>query len=339
MATFLTVVKNKLVSDPNHPRPNLLLAEGVHELLGRTSRLLLRLNRLLAQLLLGESSGVRVEAEHDLLVAQRVLLLHNGTLGASLALGSAQHGLDFRGVDQAGQIGVGNEVLGQDVVLLESSGGGGAAVDLVKGLEGGGGPDDEATEVATGGELEEVQGEDGRGLNTGDVAESTDKLLAVNLGVVDDEGTTALAEAAVPQLTLTGAHLLGLLDLDEFGASTDSLEQGNGGLGFGNGGVLEGLGLNDQRNLRNVGNAVTASEQERRNGRSSKGGSGSKAPVKFVSLSSLPTIFFERLFSDRSIRRERIAYFCPRLTFWCHFLQTLVGANIRPERHWLPNAA
>jgi hypothetical protein len=282
MATFLTVVKNKLVSDPNHPRPNLLLAEGVHELLGGTSRLLLRLNRRLAQLLLGESSRVRVEAEHDLLVAQRVLLLHNGTLGASLALGSAQHGLDFRGVDQAGQIGVGNEVLGQDVVLLESSGGGGAAVDLVKGLEGGGGPDDEATEVATGGELEEVQGEDGRGLNTGDVAESTDKLLAVNLGVVDDEGTTALAEAAVPQLTLTGAHLLGLLDLDEFGASTDSLEQGNGGLGLGNGGVLKGLGLNDQRNLRNVGNAVTASEQERRNGRSSKGGSGSEAPVKFV---------------------------------------------------------
>jgi hypothetical protein len=233
------------VSDPNHPRPNLLLAEGVNELLGGTSRLLLRLNRLLAQLLLGESSGVRVEAEHDLLVAQRVLLLHNGTLGASLALGSAQHGLDFRGVDQAGQIGVGNEVLGQDVVLLESSGGGGAAVDLVKGLEGGGGPDDEATEVATGGELEEVQGEDGRGLNTGNVAKSTDKLLAVNLGVVNDEGTTALAEAAVPQLTLTGAHLLGLLDLDEVGAGTESLEQGNGGLGLGNGGILEGLGLND----------------------------------------------------------------------------------------------
>ena len=34
-----------------------------------------------------------------------------------------------------------------------------------------------------------------------------------------------------------------------------------------------------------------------------------------------------------------VAYFWPRLIFWCHFLQTLVGANIRPERHWLPNAA
>merc|ERR1712029_27709 len=28
-----------------------------------------------------------------------------------------------------------------------------------------------------------------------------------------------------------------------------------------------------------------------------------------------------------------------RLIFWCHFLQTLVGANMRPERHMLPKAA
>lgn len=26
-------------------------------------------------------------------------------------------------------------------------------------------------------------------------------------------------------------------------------------------------------------------------------------------------------------------YFCPRLIFWCHFLHTFVGANMRPERH------
>lgn len=32
-------------------------------------------------------------------------------------------------------------------------------------------------------------------------------------------------------------------------------------------------------------------------------------------------------------------HFCPKLIFWCHFRQTLVGANIRPERHWLPKAA
>merc|ERR1712137_557205 len=28
-----------------------------------------------------------------------------------------------------------------------------------------------------------------------------------------------------------------------------------------------------------------------------------------------------------------------RLIFWCHLRQTLVGANMRPERHMLPKAA
>ena len=32
-------------------------------------------------------------------------------------------------------------------------------------------------------------------------------------------------------------------------------------------------------------------------------------------------------------------HFWPRLIFWCHFLQTFVGANMRPDLHMLPNAA
>lgn len=258
---------------------NLRLVEGVEEVLGSALGLS-GLNLLLAELLLGESSSVRVETEHDLLVAERVLLLDVGTLGASLTLGGAEDGLDLRRVDETGQVGVGNNVLGEEVVLLEGGGGGGGAVDLVEGLEGSRGPDDEATEVTTGGELEEVEGEDGGGLNTGDVAEGTDELLAINLGVVDNQRTAALAEAAVPQLTLTGTHLAGLLDLDKVGTGTDGLEEGNGGLGLGNSGVLEGLGVNDQRDLRNVGNAVTASEQKRRNGRSSEGRGSSETSKK-----------------------------------------------------------
>jgi len=257
--------------------------ESVEEGLGGSSRLA-TLDGLLAKLLLGVGSGIGVEAEHDLLVAQRVLLLDVDALGAGLALGSAENGLDFGRVDQAGQIGVGNQVGRQEVVLLESRGAGGGAVDLVKGLEGGGGPDDEAAEVTTGGELEEVEGEDGGGLNTGDVAEGLDEVLAVGLGVVDNEGTAALAEAAVTELTLTSADLAGLLDLDEIGTSTDSLEEGDSGLGLGQGSTLEDLGVNDEGNLGDVGDTVTAGEEQSGGRRSSQSGGGSETTLANVDL-------------------------------------------------------
>lgn len=242
------------------------------------------LDTLLTKLLLGVGSGVGVETKHDLLVAQGVLLLDLGTLGAGLALGGAHDGLDFGRVDEAGQVGVGNHVGRQEEVLLEGRGGGGAAVDLVKGLEGGGGPDDEAAEVATRGELEKVEGEDGGGLNTGDVAEGLDELLAVGLGVVDNQGTAALAEAAVTELTLTGTHLLRLLDLDELIAGTEGLEEGDGGLGLGQGGTLEGLGLDNEGNLGDLGNAVATGEQKSGDRGSSQSRSGSETLLVQVDL-------------------------------------------------------
>lgn len=299
--------------------------ESLEERLSRGLRLA-TVNRLLAKLLLRESSSVGVKTEHNLLVAERVLLLDVGALGAGLTLGAAEDGLDFRRVDEAGEVGVGDEVGGEDEVLLEGRRRVRGAVDGVQGLEGRGGPDDEATEVTTGGELEEVEGEDRGRLNTGDVAESTDELLAVGLGVVDDERAATLAEAAASQLTLTGTHLAGLGDLDELRTSTNSLEESDGSLGLGDSGVLEGLGVNDEGNLGDVGDAVAAGEEERGDGRGSEGRGGSETSISRVSnyYSISPLIHL---------------YLWPTLTLWCHFLQTLVGANMRPERHWLPNAA
>lgn len=242
------------------------------------------LDTLLSKLLLGESRSVGVETEHDLLVAERVLLLDAVALGLGVALGGVEDGLDFRGVDEAGDVGIGDDVLRQEVVLLQSGGGGGGAVDLVEGLESGGGPDDETAEVAAGGELEEVEGVDGAGLDTGDVAEGAAELLAVDLGVVDDQGTAALAETTATQLTLTGAHLLGLLDLDEVGAGAESLQESNGGLGLGQRGALEGLGVHDQGNLGDVGDTVTAGKEESGDRRSSQGRSSSKASLANVDL-------------------------------------------------------
>ena len=103
--------------------------------------------------------------------------------------------------------------------------------------------------MTTRGELEQVQAVDGRGLDTGDIAETLDELLAIDLGVVDDQRTAALAVATTTELTLSGAELLGALDLLQVGASTNSLQQSEGSSSLGICGAVEGSGVDYQRNL------------------------------------------------------------------------------------------
>lgn len=79
----------------------------------------LALELLLAELLLLVGGGVRVEAELNLLVAERVLLLDALALRPGLALGRAQDALDFGAVDQTGQVGLVDDVGRQQEVLLE----------------------------------------------------------------------------------------------------------------------------------------------------------------------------------------------------------------------------
>jgi hypothetical protein len=232
----------------------------------------------LTQLLLLESRSVGVEAEKDLLVLERVLLLHVATLGVLLALGSAENGLDFGGVDETGKVGLGDDVGGEEEVLLEVGRSGGGAVDLVQALESGGGPDDEAAEVTTGGELEEVEGMDGACLNTGNVAETLDEVLSVNLGVVDNQRSTALAVTTTPQLTLTGTELLGKLNLVDVGTSTDGLQEPKSSGGLGVGGTVESGGVDNQGNLGNGVDLVATGKEKGGDGRSSQSGSGSETP-------------------------------------------------------------
>ena len=70
-------------------------------------------------------------------------------------------------------------------------------------------------------ELEKIERKDGGSLNTGDVAESTRDLLTVDLGVVDNQRTTALSVTATTELTLTSAELAGGLDLLDIWGGTD----------------------------------------------------------------------------------------------------------------------
>lgn len=168
---------------------------------------------LRANLLLAVSSSVRVQSQKDLLVVQRVLLLDTSALGSCLALGGSDDGLDFGRVDQTADISLRHDVGGKEEVFLEGGWGCGGSVDGIQSLESGGSPDDEATEMSTWCKLEEVERKDGGCLNTGDVAESTTDLLAIDLGVVDNQRTTALTVAAPTELTLTSTKLAGLLDL------------------------------------------------------------------------------------------------------------------------------
>lgn len=126
---------------------------------------LARSQRLLADLLLVVAGSVRVQAQQDLLVDERVLLLDAGALGASGAAGGAHDGLDLGRVDQAADVGLLDDGRGEEEVLLERGWGGGAAVDFVERGEGRGCPDHETAEVSTGSELEEVEREDGAGLD------------------------------------------------------------------------------------------------------------------------------------------------------------------------------
>lgn len=227
--------------------------------------------RLLLLRLLGEHGGVGVQAKHNLLVLERVLLLNSTAASDGVTLGGVEGALNLGRVDETGEVGLRDHVGGEEEVAFVGRGLGGGAVDLVERLESGRGPDDEAAKVATGGELEEVEGGDGGGLDAGDVAESGDELLAVGLGIVDDEGTAALAVATATELALAGAELLGLLGLLNVGTGTDSTEQGESGSRLGNGGVGKDLGVDNQGNLGDGGDLVAAGEEEGRGSGSSQG--------------------------------------------------------------------
>lgn len=273
---------------------DLRLVDDLKELLGSALGLAL-LALLLADLVLDEGGVVRVEAQHDLLVAQRVLLLDAGALRQGSALGGAENALDFGAVDQTAQVGLRDDVGRQQEVLLQLRGLGGGAVDVVQGLESGRGPDDEAAKVTTGSQLEEVQGIDGAGLDTGQVASARDELLAVNLGVVDDERATALAVAATTELALTSTELLGLLSLLDVGASTNSLEDGQSGGSLGSSTVLENSRVDNKGDFGDVRDLVATGQQQRGDGGSSQGRGSSESPVvKVVSMG----IFGQRLISQ-----------------------------------------
>ena len=223
--------------------------------------------KLLApQLLLRKSLGIRIQPQQHLPVLERILLLHAGPLRLGAPFRGPHHGLHFRRVDQARQIGIGHDVGRQQEILLERRGRRRVAVECVERRERGRGPDDEAAQVSAGRELQEVEREDAARLDAGDVAEGLDELLPVGLRLVDDEGAAALLVPAPAQLALSRAQLARRGDFGEVGSGADGAEEGERFLGLDDGG-LEGRGRDDEGDFGHAGDFVAPREEEGGNAR------------------------------------------------------------------------
>jgi hypothetical protein len=240
--------------------------ESFQELLGSSggsTTLLLDLGNLTGSNLLGldelsttEDLSVRVKTVHDTLVLERVLLLSEGTL-VVLVTSRTNNRLDFVRVDKTSNIGVGHDVSGQDVILLQGSGSLIGTVEFIKESNGGLSPDDETTEMSTGSELQEVKTTNVNKFETGQVTESLDETV---IFVIDDKRTTTLSVTTVTELTLTGTELTRVGDLDNIRVGVDRLQESNSFLSLGE---LLNRVSNNKRNFLNLFNTVTTSHNQR----------------------------------------------------------------------------
>jgi len=113
--------------------PTSVLVQDLQSLAANALGVALIANTGLAHLVLGVLNSVGVKAEQNLSVAEWVLLLHVGPLGDGIALGLLKHGLHLGTVDEAGDVGVADDVGWEEEVLLDGRGLGGGAVNGVKG--------------------------------------------------------------------------------------------------------------------------------------------------------------------------------------------------------------
>jgi len=207
--------------------------------------------------------GEGVELLHHVAVLEGVLLgLVVSTAGG---LDSVQFALDLVGVDNAGEVGALHGVALELVasLLLASLGSlGVGAEDLVELVESRCGEDYESSDVATRGELEQVQSGDVARINTGEVAGNAVDVSI--LGVVNNERSLAHGEARVTVFTGTIAHFLGSADAGKVLLTSElveSLKETGGGLGV--------EGVRYKREFGNLVNTVATGEHER-----SAGGGG-----------------------------------------------------------------
>lgn len=221
---------------------------------------------------------VGVKSFHSNGVLQWVLLL----LGVEglVFLSASDGGLDGIGVDDLGNIGVGEGGSVQVVAALFLAGDSVRTEDLVEGSESGFTPDDESAEMTTGGELLKVKSVDVADFNTGDVSDGSDEG---DVFVVENEkGTSSETVSLVSELTLTSSDGLGVDNSFDVFVGTESLQQSDGISGLFN---TFDLVFDDQRKVGDVGDSVTSSHNEGSHSGSSKSSSNCVSLLLDVDLS------------------------------------------------------
>jgi len=222
--------------------------------------------------------GVGVQSLHSDGVLEWVLLLLRVE---GLVVSSTSDGvLDGIGVDDLGNVGVGQSSSVQVVAALFLAWESVRTEDLIKGSESRFSPDDESTEVTTWGELLKVKSVDVANFNTGDVSNSSDEVdVFVS---VDEEWASSESVSLVSELTLTGLDGLRGSDSFDIFVGTESLQQSNGVLSLFD---TFDLVFNDQRKVGDTGNSVSSSHNEGSDGGSSKSSSNGVSLLLDVYLS------------------------------------------------------
>jgi len=165
--------------------------------------------------------------------------------------------LDFLRVDQTGQIGVGESNSRKTESNLEFGGRLVGSIQAVELLESGFGPDDEASEMSSGSELEKVQSMNIQEIDTRDV---TKGLYERSIFFKDDQWSSPFDIASVPHFTPTSTDLLRVNDLLNVGVGLQSLQDGDSLFGLLD--IDDGVVGDDERDFGDPVDSVSASENK-----------------------------------------------------------------------------
>lgn len=227
---------------------------------------------------LGTTHGqrVRVKLGHDTLVLERILL---ELVAADLHLCGVDDGLDLVGVNHASDVTTAHAVTGKLESGLELGGARVGSEKLVELVESRLHPDAEASDVTTRSKLKEVKAVDVNQFDSGEVLEGT--LHSLGLVGVHDKGSTAHGVATVTHLSLSTTDIARLLRLDDVSGGSESLESLHGLLRLVDGGELV---ADDERNLGNVVDLVSAGHHKRRDSGSGERRSNGVSALVHVDL-------------------------------------------------------
>lgn len=204
---------------------------------------------------LSQNGGIRVELLHFVVVVERVLLL--SWVEDLVGLLGSENSLDGVGVDDSGDVAVGNDLSAEDVVLACGAGsvlGAELGAELV---EGGLGVKNETANLSAWGQMTDVETVDVKGADAWDVLEGS--FEALRFVANNNKRTATEFVASVAVLSLSGSDLSGVDDSLNIFVGAEALQHGDGVLGLGD---LANAVVDDEGELGNLQDAVTSGEDE-----------------------------------------------------------------------------